>query len=87
MTKPGIIKICIPGGNLKSNKKWKRIKEYKEKKSSKLRNKNFGHLRNESSLCKESRFKPFCGWDVVNRSNEYVGVTFSWKTPTPIHKY
>ena len=38
-----------------------RIKENKEMKSSKLENKNYKDLGYESSLCKESRFKPFCG--------------------------
>ena len=38
-----------------------KIKKNKEKKSSKLENKNYEDLGYESSLCKESRFKPFCG--------------------------
>ena len=48
---------------LKPNKKKKkiRIKENKEKKSSKLENKNYENLGYELSLCKESRFKTFCG--------------------------
>ena len=38
-----------------------RIEENKENKSSKLGNKNYEDLGYESNLCKESRFKPFCG--------------------------
>ena len=38
-----------------------KIKKNKEKKSSKLENKNYEDLGYESSLCKESRFKSFCG--------------------------
>ena len=37
-----------------------RIKENKENKSMKLENKNYEELGYQSSLCKESRFKPFC---------------------------
>ena len=36
-----------------------KIKENKQKKSSKLENKNYEDLGCESSLCKESRFKLF----------------------------
>ena len=48
---------------LKPNKKKKkiRIKENKEKKSSKLENKNYENLGYELSLCKESIFKTFRG--------------------------
>ena len=41
-----------------------RIKENKETKSSKLekqKQKKYDHTNYESSLCKESRFKTFCG--------------------------
>ena len=38
-----------------------RIKKNKEKKSSELENKSYEDIGYESSLCKESRFKPFCG--------------------------
>ena len=38
-----------------------RIKENKEKKSSKPENKNYKDLGYESNLSKESSFKPFCG--------------------------
>ena len=37
------------------------MKENKEMKSIKLENKNNEQLDYESSFCKESRFKPFCG--------------------------
>ena len=37
-----------------------RIKENKEKKSSKLENKNYEDIGYESTPCKESRFRPFC---------------------------
>ena len=37
-----------------------RIKENKEKKSNKLENKIYADLGYKSSLCKESRSKPFC---------------------------
>ena len=45
--------------NLNKNKM--KINEYRENKSSDLGNYNFEDLRYESSLCKESRFKLFCG--------------------------
>ena len=38
-----------------------RIKENKEKKSITKENKNYEELGYKSSLCKESRFKNFCG--------------------------
>ena len=38
-----------------------KIKEQKENESSKMGNQNFEDLRYESTLCKEIRFKPFCG--------------------------
>ena len=38
-----------------------RIEENKENKSSKLGNKYYEDLGYESNLCKENRFKPFCG--------------------------
>ena len=47
----------------KTTKNETRIKENKEKKFSKLenkRNKNYEDLGYKSSLCKESRFNPFC---------------------------
>ena len=43
------------------------IKENKETKSVKLENKNYKDFVYESGLCKESRFKPFYGLNVVNR--------------------
>ena len=43
------------------------IKENKETKSVKLENKNYEDFVYESGLCKESRFKPFYGLNVVNR--------------------
>ena len=44
---------------MKINEKKMRIKENKDKKSSKLENKNYEDLGYESSLRKESRFKSF----------------------------
>ena len=45
---------------MKSDKKWNGDKEKKEKKSRKIENKNYEDLSYQSSICKESEFKP-CG--------------------------
>ena len=39
----------------------------KEKQSIKLEYKNYKELGYESSLWKDSRFKPFCEWNIVKR--------------------
>ena len=57
-----------------------RIKENKETKFSKLekkKQKKYDHTNYESSLCKESRFKTFCGQYEVSRLIEYVRVKFA----------
>ena len=64
-----------------------RIKKNKEQKSIKLENKHYEELGCELSLCKETRVKPFCGENVVNRSIKHVDVKFGWKAQIALKKY
>ena len=59
--KQKLTKFLMPGRNMKTNKNQSEDKREQRKEICQAGKQNYEDLDDKSSLCKESRFEPFCG--------------------------